>query len=120
MNLLILGDALKPWGEFLPLRRNVEDRYKNSQCPGHRTASVDRLRRREGSPFGDREGRRALTRPSTDRHVDGICPIESVRAPLHCSDAACHAGLGTVILLKAPHRLTRPGGLVELKLQLCR
>ncbi|CCE11442.1 Transcriptional regulator, LysR family [Bradyrhizobium sp. STM 3843] len=32
--------------------------------------------------------------------------------------AACHAGLGAMILLKTPHRLTRSGGLVELKLKL--
>lgn len=32
--------------------------------------------------------------------------------------AACQAGLGAMILLKPPHRITRPGGLVELKLEL--
>ena len=32
--------------------------------------------------------------------------------------AACQAGVGAMILLKTPHRLSRPGGLVELKLQL--
>jgi DNA-binding transcriptional LysR family regulator len=32
--------------------------------------------------------------------------------------AACQAGLGAMILLKTPHRLTRPGRLVELKLEL--
>jgi len=32
--------------------------------------------------------------------------------------AACQAGVGAMILLKTPHRLTRPGELVELKLKL--
>jgi DNA-binding transcriptional LysR family regulator len=32
--------------------------------------------------------------------------------------AACQAGLGAMILLKTPHRLKRPGELVELKLEL--
>jgi DNA-binding transcriptional LysR family regulator len=32
--------------------------------------------------------------------------------------AACQAGVGAMILLKTSHRLTRPGGLVELKLEL--
>ena len=32
--------------------------------------------------------------------------------------AACQAGVGAMILLKPRHRLTRPGGLVELKLKL--